>query len=304
MLDLLDEPASPAGVVVFSQSVLDGVGKAENRSAVKQALGAALGARLPLVPVPADWGAWEAEQAARSPWLAAVPRALRADQGGRSHWGHTVIGVVGPPGCGKTRLIRKVARASGLAYARLNAEAASDTAAFGTSVRWASAQGSFIEQILASTRCATALIHYDELDRSSGSRQSNSGRITDLLHGLWEQETAGAWRSVWLGQPIDVGHLVHVVTVNSLDGLPSSLLDRMRIVRVGEPGPEHLALLAPALAREACRELGLDERWGDLDREEIQALQVWQGGSVRRLQRLVRGILQARDLPASPVARH
>lgn len=297
--DVEEEP----GALVFPADVVDAAGKSENRSEIKKTLGMALGARLPLVPVPEDWDAWETGLAARAPWLAAVPRALRAEQGGRAHWGHTVLCVVGPPGAGKTRLIRDLAEASGLHYARINAESASDTSTFGTPIRWASSQCGVIERAMVSARSATSLVHYDELEKSSGSRQSNSGKITDLLHGLWEPETAQSWRSVWLGVPIDAGHLVHVVTVNSLDGLPGSLVDRMRVVHVGEPGPEHLPALAGRVAVEACHELGLDPRWGTLDGEELAALaEAWPGGSVRRLQRLVAGILRARD--GAPGPRH
>jgi len=297
-----DLPTDP-GVLVFPTSLLDAAGKSENRTEVKKTLGSALGARLPLVRVPEDWDAWEAGLSARSQWLAAVPRALRAEQGGHEHWDHTVLCVVGPPGAGKTRLVREIAQDSGLHYVRINGEAATDTSVFGTSIRWSTSQAGVIERAMAAAASPTALLHYDELEKSAGSRQSNSGKITDLLHGLWEPETAQTWRSVWLGDPINAGHLVHIVTVNSVDGLPGSLVDRMRVVRVGEPGPEHLPGLAHQVAVEACRELGLDPRWGTLDGEELAALaEAWPGGSVRRLQRLVAGLLRARD--GAPGSRH
>ncbi|MCJ2015539.1 AAA family ATPase [Methylobacterium sp. J-076] len=300
-----DLPADmePEGVEVFPASILDAVGKGENKTAVKQTLGSALGARLPLAEVPADWDAWEAELVGEAPWLAAVPRALRAEHEGRTHWRHTVLCVEGPPGAGKTRIIRRIARLSELPYVRINSESASDTSTFGTSIRWMSAQAGVIERELAGSRCASALVHYDELEKAAGSRQSNSGKITDLLHGLFEQETAQSWRSPWLGVPVDVGHLVHVATVNSLGGLPPSLMDRMRVIRVGEPGPEHLAGLAARISGQFCIDRGMDPRWGTIDGEELAALAgVWPGGSVRRLQRLVDGLLRARD--GAPGPRH
>lgn len=301
--DAVAVEAEPPGVIVFPQSIIDAVGKGENRTAVKQTLGAALGARLPLAEVPADWDAWEAELVGEAPWLAAVPRALRAEHEGRTHWRHTVLCVEGPPGAGKTRIIRRIARLSELPYVRINAESASDTSTFGTSIRWMSAQAGVIERELAGSRCASALVHYDELEKAAGSRQSNSGKITDLLHGLFELETAQSWRSPWLGVPVDVGHLVHVATVNSLDGLPPSLVDRMRVIRVGEPGPEHLPGLAARISGQFCIDRGMDPRWGTIDGEELAALAaVWPGGSVRRLQRLVDGLLRARD--GAPGPRH
>lgn len=294
--------AKPAGVVVFPRSLLDAGGKADGKRDIERALGRSLGVPLRRIPVPVDWAAWEAELNAESPWLAPVNRAIRAGQGGRTHWDHDAILVVGPAGAGKSRHGGRVAAVSGLPTGRYNLDTTSDNSLGGTSIRWSSGHLGFVERLLAGAGTATALCQYDEADKCGGTRNSG-GHAHDILHGLLERETARCWRSPYLLGEVDLGHNVHLLTANTTDGIPSSLLDRMTVVRVGEPGPEHLGLLAPALAREACRELGLDERWGDLDREELDALAgAWRGGSVRRLQRLVRGLLQARDL--APVARH
>lgn len=300
--DLDEAPeAELAGVVVFPQACADAAGKSDNAKDARRVLGRALGARLPLVPVPTDWAAWERDQVADAPWLAPAVRAIRMGQGGRTHWGGGVVCIEGPPGSGKSRLVRRVAEASGLPFARFQCDATSDNSLAGTPVRWSTGHLSAMERLLADALKACGIVLLDEVEKAGGTRHSG-GHPHDVMHGLFERETARAWRSQYLLTEVDLSHVLYVCTANSTASVPSSLLDRMTVVRVGEPGPEHLGLLAPALAREACRELGLDERWGELDSEEIQALAVWRGGSVRRLQRLVRGILQARD--AAPVARH
>lgn len=301
--DLLDEAQpEPAGVLVFPQAILAGAGKPENQRDVKSYLGSRLGARLPLVTVPRDWHAWEAPLVAEAPWLAPAVRAVRASQGGREHWGHGVICLVGPAGAGKSRIARRIAAASALPFASVNLDAASDSSSLGgTSIRWSSAHPGVPDGLLARAGTANGVILIDEIDKGAGSRHSG-GHPHDLLHGLFERSTAAAWRSPYLLSEIDVSHLLWICTANSVESVPASLRDRMTVVRVDEPAAEHLGILAPALAREACVELGLDERWGELDHEELAALSVWRGGSVRRLQRLVSGILRARD--HAPVARH
>lgn len=303
--DLLDEPvaAPSAGVVVFPREILAGVGKSENERDVKRLLGDALGAALPRVEVPVDWNAWQEGLIAKAPWLAPAIRAIRATQGGRTHWSHGAVYIAGPAGAGKSLISRLAAQASGLPFARINLDAASDSSVIGgTSIRWSSVHPGPIEALLAKALKASGLLLVDEFEKAAGSRTSG-GHPHDLMHGLLEPETARSWRSPYLLGEVDYSHMLYVVTGNSTDGVVSSLLDRMTVVRVSEPGPEHLGLLAPALARQACRELGLDERWGDLDHEELNALQdAWRGGSVRRLQRLVARLLQARD--SAPVARH
>jgi hypothetical protein len=54
--------------------------------------------------------------------------------------------------------------------------------------------------------------------------------------------------------------------------------------------------LAPRLLKAVVTGRGLDERWGTpLDAEEFAALgKFWRGGSIRRLRRLIEGVLDAR----------
>ncbi len=302
--DLLGEDEPDAGVIVFPPGIVEAVGKSENAREVKRALGKSLGAALPLRPVPADWNAWEAGLVAEAPWHTTAIRAIRAGQGSRPHWGLSVTCLVGAPGSGKSRLVRRAAEVSSLPFARFSLDSTSDNSLGGTPVRYSTGHGGVVDGLLARSGTANGLVLFDELDKGAGSRHSG-GHPFDILHGLFEAETARAWRSPYLLAELDLSHVTYVCTANSLDGIPASLLDRMTVVRVGEPGPEHLGLLAPALARQACRELGLDERWAELDYAELNALAgAWRGGSVRRLQRLVARLLQARDLPAYPVARH
>ena len=294
--------AETNGVVVFPAAMAEHAGK-EVQKELKRYLGDALGARLPLVPVPEDWDAWERRLIGEAPWMAPFVRAVRASQGGRTHWGGGVICVEGPPGAGKTRMARRIAEVSGLPVARFNCDNTSDNSGLGgTSIRWLSAHPGVVDRLLSSSRSGNGVVILDEIPRASGSRRNGAGEPHDLMHGLFEPESARAWRSPYLLAEIDVSHVLYLCTANETASLPSSLRDRMRIVRVGEPEAGHLGVLAPALAREACRELGLDERWGALDAEELAALaEAWQGGSIRRLAKLVSGVLQARD--AAPVAR-
>ena len=57
-----------------------------------------------------------------------------------------------------------------------------------------------------------------------------------------------------------------------------------------EPGPEHLAMLAPRILERVYADAGHDPRWATpLDTTELAALAAnWQGGSIRQLERLMR----------------
>jgi hypothetical protein len=298
------EPVGP-GVVIFPASVLDAHATAEGKRDVKAALGAALDKPLTVTPVPADWNAWEAARLATSPWAGDAFRAIREGQAGRTHVGRDVVCFVGPAGAGKSTLGRDVAESLGVPFARYQADSSAENSFSGTNARWTTKHLSFVEQAMARHRHAGPVVMVEELCKASGTRRSNGGTLHDCLHGMWEPETARAWHSVFLLHPVSLEHVPFIATANSLDGLPSSLLDRMRIVRVPEPGPEHLGVLAPRLARAVCRETGQDERFGDLDGDELSALaDAWRGGSIRRLRRLVEICLRSRESGPAAMPRH
>ena len=295
------EPQGP-GVVIFPASIVERH-RPDLKRDIKAALGPALGAHLRHVPVPRDRAAWTRERLEAFPWAGEAIEAFRDLQGDREHFGGAILGLVGTTGCGKSALGAELITSSGLHLVRYNADAASENSFLGTPARWNTGHLGVSEKALADAMATSAGIMVDELEKASGSRNSNGGRLHDGLHGVWE-ETARAWHSQFLLHPVDLSRLVYVCTMNDAS-LPSSLLDRMRIVRVPEPGPEHLGVLAPRLARAVCRETGLDEGFGLLDGDELSALaDAWPGGSIRRLRRLVEICLRSRESGPAAMPRH
>jgi hypothetical protein len=63
---------------------------------------------------------------------------------------------------------------------------------------------------------------------------------------------------------------------------------------------EHLPTLAQSILISITAERGLDPRWvGQMSGDELSALtNVWRGGSLRGLYRLIEGVLAARDAMA------
>ncbi|AWI88459.1 MULTISPECIES: AAA family ATPase [Methylobacteriaceae] len=296
------EPVEP-GAVIFPAEMIERH-KPDHRRDIKAALGPALGAHLRHVPVPRDWAAWARERQEGFPWAGEAIEAFRELQGNREHFGGAVLGLVGTTGCGKSTLAAELVTSSGLHLVRYNADAASENSFLGTPARWVSGHLGIPEDALAKAMATSAGVMVDELEKASGSRNSNGGRLHDGLHGVWEDSTARAWHSQFLLHPIDVSRLVYVCTLND-DTLPATLRDRMRLVRVPEPGPEHLGVLAPRLARAVCRDTGQDERFGDLDGDELSALaDAWRGGSIRRLRRLVEICLRSRESGPAAMPRH
>jgi ATP-dependent Lon protease len=115
-----------------------------------------------------------------------------------------------------------------------------------------------------------------------------------------ERETGSRWDDPYVQSAVDLSAINWLCTANSLEGLPTPLLDRLRILRMPSPTAEHLPALAASLLRELARERGIDPRWlPPLASYEIEGLQnAWTSGSIRGLRRLLEGVLEARDQAA------
>jgi ATP-dependent Lon protease len=229
------------------------------------------------------------------PYAAEAVDFVLADLVGRMTIGLRPLLVVGPPGGGKTRFVRALARSLGVGVWRTDA-ARSDGAVFGgTDRRWYSAEPAHPFLAIVQAKHANPLVLLDELEKSA--TRSDYGRLWDCLLGFLEPETNCRYPDPALQVTLDLSHVSYVATANSLDPLPSPIRDRFRVIEFPKPKAEHLHALLPAVAVDLATERGLDPRWIEpLNGTELAAVaQHWRGGSVRRLRRIFEAILRQRD---------
>jgi ATP-dependent Lon protease len=80
--------------------------------------------------------------------------------------------------------------------------------------------------------------------------------------------------------------------------LPSPLRDRIRIIRVPSPGVEHFESLSQSIMADLAVELNVPAAfWMPLAPDELSVVaRAWgDNGSVRKLQKIIRGTVTARD---------
>ena len=201
--------------------------------------------------------------------------------------------LVGPPGVGKTRFARRLAEELGLAFSYISLEGQADNRTLaGTASGWSTAEPSWPVREIARVGYANPLLMADEVDKCTASH--NGDNLATLL-GWLEPSTACATVDPVVGAPVDLSGVSWVLSANRVEGLPATLLSRLRVVEVGPLPPGALSAVLNAVLVDIARDLGLaDPRLlPTLGQEELAWLRVrWKRtGSPRILRKLVERLL-------------
>lgn len=284
---------APTPETVFVR-VLDRIGGGEGGSA--EANYGHLLDPIPVIPSP-DPDILFLRLSREFPWMreanekAALAAAISSR---RSERGFTLppVVLVGPPGVGKSRWVRRLATLCDIPlHAATLAGASSSKSVLGSERGWASARPSLPALALSETRVANPVVLIDEADKSEAS--VNGDAISSLLPMI-EKETAQRYPEAYLLGTLDLSRVSFVFTANSISRFSQPFLDRVAVVNVPKPGPKEFTFIAAALVHEAVAEYGLEaaehaEASDSARREALAKLEA--GGSLRNAEAAVRDIL-------------
>lgn len=168
--------------------------------------------------------------------------------------------IVGQPGAGKSRLVRRLAEVLELEKVDIPLGGNDDTKVLsGTSRGWASGRPGDILVTMAERRTASVAVILDELDKASEGRSVN-GSVHSYLLALMEPETASAYRDNFLKAPCDLSAVIWLATANALSTIPSALKSRLRILHLAQPEPEHYRAIAAGALEDLAKRWRIDQR--------------------------------------------
>jgi len=196
--------------------------------------------------------------------------------------------LVGPPGIGKTWAVKGVGRILGTASRFVAANTMSDlkSSLCGLSPFWSRARKGIVASTLLDSQTSSPIIVLDEVDkvREVSSTRTAGGSAIDFLHSLLEAENASSFQDEFLEIAFRADHIIWILTANDLDPIPTTILDRLTIVKVDAPDPEAARSLVRAMFNDAVAEYGdaFDDRLPQVALEALCDL------NPRRISRAIR----------------
>ena len=182
-----------------------------------------------------------------------------------------ILCFAGPPGVGKTSIVRSIARALGRNYVRMSLGGVRDEAEIrGHRKTYIGAICGRILYHMKQAKSINPVFLLDEIDKmSSDFRGDPASAMLEVL----DPEQNNTFRDHYLEIPYDLSKVMFITTANSIESIPAPLLDRMEVIQItGYTEDEKVEIARRHLVPKEESENGLGQGFLKLDDEVLRGV--------------------------------